>query len=165
MINHNKNFMYYEHNILDTFDISSYINNDFFPAVRNLMGEPDYRQVRLHWEAETSAVPKSGFTVRYCELQTWGAQRCRTQDVNEPLEGNHIDTEEELKAYSTDIKGLRMATTYSFEVRGIKEKEEKGEREDRADGDDKNQNIIVIPTKGCEYIFLKTCDPAINNVL
>lgn len=39
-----------------------------------------------------------------------------------------------------------MATTYSFEVKTTKKD---GEREDRADGDDKNQNIIVIPTKGC----------------
>lgn len=116
------------------------------------MGEPDYRQVRLHWEAETSAVPKNGFSVRYCELQTWGAQRCRNQDVKEPLEGNNIDTGEEYKVYSTDIKGLRMATTYSFQVNGVKE--ERGEREDRADGGDKNQNIIVIPTKGCKYTFL-----------
>lgn len=37
-----------------------------------------------------------------------------------------------------------MATTYSFEVK------EQGEREDRADEEDKNQNIIVIPTKGCK---------------
>lgn len=42
-----------------------------------------------------------------------------------------------------------MATTYSFEVRSLKE-DNKGERTDRADGDDKNQNIIVIPTKGCK---------------
>lgn len=118
------------------------------------MGEPDYRQVRLHWESEVSSVPKNGFSVRYCELQTWGAQRCRSQDVKEPLERNNIDTNEEYKTFSTDIKGLRMATKYSFEVKSVKDKDERGEREDRADGDDKNENIIVIPTKGCKYTCL-----------
>lgn len=39
-----------------------------------------------------------------------------------------------------------MATTYSFEVK------EQGERDNRADEEDKNQNIIVIPTKGCKRI-------------
>ncbi|KAJ8960952.1 hypothetical protein NQ318_020253 [Aromia moschata] len=109
-----------------------------------MVGEPDYRQVKLHWESEASALPKNGFSVRYCELQTWGAQRCRNQEVTEPVD-NTVDKEEQFKTYMADIKGLRMATTYSFEVKPVKEKEE---REDRAEGDDKNQNIIVIPTKG-----------------
>lgn len=46
-----------------------------------------------------------------------------------------------------------MATTYSFEVKSLKE-ESKAERTDRAEGDDKNQNMIVIPTKGCKYYML-----------
>jgi hypothetical protein len=58
--------------------------------------------------------------------------------------------EDDAKIYTADVKGLRMATTYSFEVRNGKEQ---GEREDRAEGDDKNQNIIVIPTKGCMLHF------------
>jgi hypothetical protein len=58
--------------------------------------------------------------------------------------------EDDAKIYTADVKGLRMATTYSFEVRNGKEQ---GEREDRAEGDDKNQNIIVIPTKGCMLDF------------
>lgn len=58
--------------------------------------------------------------------------------------------EDDAKIYTADVKGLRMATTYSFEVRNGKEQ---GEREDRAEGDDKNQNIIVIPTKGCMLCF------------
>lgn len=145
-------------------------DNLSFSAIKNFMGEPDYRQVRLHWEIESSSVPKIGYNVRYCELQSWGQQRCRLQPVNNTLEEkNFIDGKfqhvqcplriieckcflgnEEIKQYSTDIKGLRMATKYSFEIKPIKEKEEK-EREDRAEGDDRNQNIIVIPTKGCEY--------------
>lgn len=56
---------------------------------------------------------------------------------------------ESVRQYSANIKGLRMATTYSFEVKQTKDKEEK-EREDRAEGDDRNQNMIVIPTKGCK---------------
>nr|CAI5863190.1 unnamed protein product [Callosobruchus analis] len=111
------------------------------------MGEPDYRQVRLHWEADGNALPKNGFTVRFCELQTWGAQRCRNQSVKQnAIEQNSVDKDDDFKVFSADIKGLRMATTYSFEVKVVKE--DKGEREDRAEGDDVNQNIIVIPTKG-----------------
>lgn len=121
-------------------------------VIRNLMGEPDYRQIRLHWESESSSIPKNGFSVRYCELQTWGAQRCRNQTIKETVDANNIDGNEGYKTFAANIKGLRMATTYSFEVKGVKE-EAKGERKDRADGDDKNQNIIVIPTKGCECNF------------
>nr|CAH7747089.1 unnamed protein product [Callosobruchus chinensis] len=105
-------------------------------AVRNLMGEPDYRQVRLHWEADGNALPKHGFTVRFCELQTWGAQRCRNQSIRDNAkEENSVDKDDEFKVFSADIK-----------VKPVKE--DKGEREDRAEGDVANQNIIVIPTKG-----------------
>ncbi|KAG5885166.1 hypothetical protein JTB14_037475 [Gonioctena quinquepunctata] len=115
-------------------------------GVRNLMGEPDYRQVRLHWEVNSTSLPKNGFSVRYCELQTWGAQRCRIHNTSDFLDHNGIDLEDDFKTFEADIKGLRMATTYSFEVKAVKE--EKGEREDRAEGDDKSHNMIVIPTKG-----------------
>lgn len=64
---------------------------------------------------------------------------------------NAVEVEDNSVAFSADISGLRMATTYSFEVRPAKAQ---GEREDRADGDDKNQNIIVIPTKGCKYCLI-----------
>ncbi|CAH1109093.1 unnamed protein product [Psylliodes chrysocephalus] len=119
---------------------------DFDSNIKNLMGEPDYRQVRLHWEVDSSKTTPGGFSIRYCELQTWGFQRCRVQQVPDFTENAVVDKEEDIKIFNTDIKGLRMATTYSFEVKAVKQ--EKGEREDRADGDDKNQNIIVIPTKG-----------------
>ncbi|XP_063902376.1 uncharacterized protein LOC135122053 [Zophobas morio] len=109
--------------------------------IKNLAGEPDYRKVRLHWEAHDQGDSQPEFQIRYCELQTWGAQRCRTQLVTE-AEENEID--DQVKIYTADVKGLRMATTYSFEIKKAKEQ---GEREDRA-GDDKYQNIIVIPTKG-----------------
>lgn len=41
-----------------------------------------------------------------------------------------------------------MATTYSFEVRP-----KSARREDRA-GDTANDNVIVIPTKGCELLAI-----------
>ncbi|KAF2903298.1 hypothetical protein ILUMI_02887 [Ignelater luminosus] len=112
-------------------------------AVRNLIGEPDYRKIKLHWETDAECVPSNGFQVRCCELQSWGVQRCRTQDVPEPQDSNTI-SEDGSKSYETDIEGLRMATTYSIEVRSLKEA---GNREDRAN-DEVNQNMIVIPTKG-----------------
>lgn len=96
-------------------------------------------------------MPKNGFSVRFCELQTWGAQRCRNQTVKDTIDTNHINGDDTYKTFAADIKGLRMATTYSLEVKSLKE-DNKGERTDRADGDDKNQNIIVIPTKGCKFI-------------
>lgn len=116
--------------------------------MRNLIGEPDYRQVRLHWE--TPSVPTNGFNVRYCELQTWGSQRCRNKTIKEPLDHNDVESEEDYHVFTTDVKGLRMATTYSFEVKVAKGEKGDKERKDRAEGDDRNQNIIVIPTKGCK---------------
>lgn len=117
-------------------------------AVKNLVGEPDYRQVKLRWDSDVKGLPLHGFQVRYCELQSWGAHRCRIQPVEDQT--NAVEVEDNSVAFSADIVGLRMATTYSFEVRPAKPQ---GEREDRADGDDKNQNIIVIPTKGCKYLL------------
>ncbi|XP_017778133.1 PREDICTED: uncharacterized protein LOC108563847 [Nicrophorus vespilloides] len=118
---------------------SSVLTSSNSADVKNLVGEPDYRKVRLHWETD-SKVGGDGFQVRYCEVQSWGPQRCKTQIV-EKAEDNDL---EDFRTYNADIGGLRMATTYSFEVKN----KELGNREDRADGDDKNLNVIVIPTKG-----------------
>ncbi|KAH1013399.1 hypothetical protein HUJ04_002392 [Dendroctonus ponderosae] len=124
-------------------------------AIQNLIGEPDYREVHLHWEAKNPDVPKNGFNVRYCELQSWGQQRCRLLSVNGTGgEKNFVEENEPIRQYSANVKGLRMATTYSFEVKQMKDKEEK-EREDRAEGDDRNQNMIVIPTKGSNLVESK----------
>lgn len=112
-------------------------------TVKNLMGESDYRKIRLHWESDSQHVPQNGFHVRFCELQTWGFQRCRNQKVLRP-EDNSITNEDGFTSYDVDILGLRMATTYSFEVRTQKEN---STREDRAHGDT-DQNILVVPTKG-----------------
>ncbi|ENN76237.1 hypothetical protein YQE_07203, partial [Dendroctonus ponderosae] len=124
-------------------------------SIQNLIGEPDYREVHLHWEAKNPDVPKNGFNVRYCELQSWGQQRCRLLSVNGTGgEKNFVEENEPIRQYSANVKGLRMATTYSFEVKQMKDKEEK-EREDRAEGDDRNQNMIVIPTKGSNLVESK----------
>lgn len=132
----------------------------FVSAVRNLIGEPDYRKIKLHWESDAECVPPNGFQVRCCELQSWGVQRCRTQDVPEPQDSNAI-SEDGSKTYETDIEGLRMATTYSIEVRQLKEG---GNREDRAN-DEVNQNIIVIPTKGCKLLhFISSFNQMSNTV-
>ncbi|KRT86108.1 hypothetical protein AMK59_733, partial [Oryctes borbonicus] len=106
--------------------------------VKNLVGEPDYRKVRLYWNSPV--IPPNGFQVKYCELQSWGAQRCRTKSVKEPsVRPNDIDVGDDLQTFETEVDGLRMATTYTFEIK-------QGGREDRSDN--KNQNLIVIPTKG-----------------
>lgn len=115
-----------------------------FTVVKHLMGEPDYKSVKLHWISETKN-KEPGFTVRYCELQSWGAQRCRSQQVDGP-DNNSIDSEEDSLPYTANINGLRMATTYSFEIKPIKSN---GKRANRAETD-KNENVIVIPTKGCK---------------
>ncbi|KAL3281458.1 hypothetical protein HHI36_004667 [Cryptolaemus montrouzieri] len=114
--------------------------------IKNLVGEPDYRQVRLHWETDKASGPQN-FQVRYCELQTWGPQRCRAQIVPEQSLNDIEYDDSNVKSYNTNIKGLRMATTYSFEIRNEMEIRD---REDRSQGIGRNQNIIVIPTKGCK---------------
>ncbi|KAF5298390.1 hypothetical protein FQR65_LT01168 [Abscondita terminalis] len=107
------------------------------------MGEPDYRKVKLHWETDLNGLPQNGYHVRYCELQTWGFQRCRSQKVSEQ-DDNNLQREDNFKSFDVEIGGLRMATKYSFEVRPQKEN---GSREDRAEGDN-SENILIMPTKG-----------------
>lgn len=116
-----------------------------FTVIKQLIGEPDYKSVKLHWITEPFNKDADGFLVRYCELQSWGAQRCKTRQVNEP-DNNSIDSEENSLPYTVNINGLRMATTYSFEIKPVKSN---GKRENRAETD-QNENVIVIPTKGCK---------------
>lgn len=56
-----------------------------FSEVLHLIGEPDFRDVRLRWEYGTPDEedrPKLlAFQVHYCELQAWGQYRCRTKVV------------------------------------------------------------------------------------
>ena len=62
-------------------------------------------------------------------------------------DANRIDYDDNVQVYETDVDGLRMATTYTFEVHPLKESTS---REDRSDGVVKSENMIVIPTKGCK---------------
>lgn len=50
--------------------------------VLHLIGEPDFRDVRLRWEYgndEEDRPKLLAFQVHYCELQAWGQYRCRTK--------------------------------------------------------------------------------------
>ncbi|CAK1550063.1 unnamed protein product [Leptosia nina] len=52
--------------------------------VLHLIGEPDFRDVRLRWEygqADEDTRKLLAFQIHYCELQAWGQYRCRTKVV------------------------------------------------------------------------------------
>lgn len=51
------------------------------------------------------------------------------------------------RRYSTRITGLRMATTYSFEVRPVRR-----DARDLADPQSIGSKIVIVPTKGCKHI-------------
>lgn len=77
-----------------------------------LSGEPDYRSVNITWaiddpttildsdyseseadqEATTEHSESPQFTVFYCEMQSWGAHRCKSQTVEE---SNEVDSNEQ----------------------------------------------------------------------
>ncbi|XP_072936866.1 uncharacterized protein [Epargyreus clarus] len=128
--------------------------------VLHLIGEPDFRDVRLRWEYGRADEddPKKilGFQVHYCELQAWGQYRCRTKVVDNSEEersarimGTESPTTKPTvgvrrgRIYSTYITGLRMATTYSFEVRPFRR-----DARDLADPHSIGSKIIIVPTKG-----------------
>ncbi|KAM3964754.1 uncharacterized protein ACR2FA_001143 [Aphomia sociella] len=140
--------------------------------VLHLIGEPDFRDVRLRWEygKEDDDRPKLlAFQVHYCELQAWGQYRCRTKaidnleeeksakvttesstsTVQEPVSSTVLSMTTEAavgrhgRVYSTRITGLRMATTYSFEVRPVRR-----DARDLADPHSIGSKIIIVPTKG-----------------
>ncbi|XP_004930961.1 uncharacterized protein LOC101738011 [Bombyx mori] len=127
--------------------------------VLHLIGEPDFRDVRLRWEygkVDEKDRPKLlAFQVHYCELQAWGHSRCRTKVIDNLVEemstSSTIDTSTTTsgpvarrgRAYSTRITGLRMATTYSFEVRPVRR-----DARDLADPQSIGSKIIIVPTRG-----------------
>lgn len=129
--------------------------------VLHLIGEPDFRDVRLRWEygsSDEEDKPKLlAFQVHYCELQAWGQYRCRTKviDVLEEDKASRASSTTEAsttsqpsglrhgRMYSTRIIGLRMATTYSFEVRPVRR-----DARDLADPLSIGSKIIIVPTKG-----------------
>ncbi|XP_011554618.3 uncharacterized protein LOC105385872 [Plutella xylostella] len=126
--------------------------------VLHLIGEPDFRDVRLRWEygADDEEEPRPlAFQVHYCELQAWGQYRCRTKVIDDVEEEKSVRTGTPSptttaatagrsgRKYTARITGLRMATTYSFEVRAVK----RGAR-DLADPQSIGSKIIIVPTKG-----------------
>ncbi|CAD0196044.1 unnamed protein product [Chrysodeixis includens] len=133
--------------------------------VLHLIGEPDFRDVRLRWEygkPDEEDRPKVlAFQVHYCELQAWGQYRCRTKVIDTVEEetstrASSSTTEPSTtttqsspsgarrgRMYSTRIIGLRMATTYSFEVRPVRR-----DARDLADPQSISSKIIIVPTKG-----------------
>ncbi|XP_038211449.1 uncharacterized protein LOC119831948 [Zerene cesonia] len=126
--------------------------------VLHLIGEPDFRDVRLRWEygdAEEDPKKLLAFQVHYCELQAWGQYRCRTKVVEtfeEDKKSRVIEPTTTLKpnvtgrrgrVYTTFITGLRMATTYSFEVRPVRR-----DARELADPQSIGSKIIIVPTKG-----------------
>lgn len=154
--------------------------------IKSLSGEPDYKSVNLTWEVEPSQVeverestPLSAsassspavvpaFQVYYCEMQSWGPQRCKSQ-VLQPAapaenEGNHIDEtgDREAREFNVIIDNLRMATKYSFRVRQLQasssttnDQRAKGrsmndEEDDMSMNDLDQGQSIIIPTKGCK---------------
>lgn len=127
--------------------------------VLHLIGEPDFRDVHLRWEFKNTDENKPkllAFQIQYCELQAWGQYRCRTKVIDNPEEDNLKSSGVELSAtttsspgvrhgrsYSTRITGLRMATTYSFEVRPVRR-----DARDLADPQSIGSKIVIVPTKG-----------------
>lgn len=136
----------------------------YFLEIRTLSGEPDYRSVNLTWGIEdTDATTENNitvsdgrsFTVYYCELQTWGAHRCKSKIV----EDNEIldEFERQSRQYSTVIGNLRMATKYLFHVKlhGKPGEQKASGRADLSDNEIEQNGVfqgetIVIPTKGCK---------------
>ncbi|XP_047515683.1 uncharacterized protein LOC125056568 [Pieris napi] len=132
--------------------------------VLHLIGEPDFRDVRLRWEygqPDEDSRKLLAFQIHYCELQAWGQYRCRTKvvenfedrgrregRVTESTTTTTTTTKPTLgvrrgRVYTTFITGLRMATTYSFEVRPVRR-----DPRDLADPLSIGSKIIIVPTKG-----------------
>ncbi|KAL4712856.1 hypothetical protein ACJJTC_011926 [Scirpophaga incertulas] len=125
--------------------------------VLHLIGEPDFRDVRLRWEygkEDEKGPTLLAFQVHYCELQAWGQYRCRTKVIQDLEEDRSRSLEpmsttqppgpgRRARLYSTRITGLRMATTYSFEVRPVRR-----DARDFADPQSIGSKIIIVPTKG-----------------
>ncbi|CAH2104447.1 unnamed protein product [Euphydryas editha] len=130
----------------------------FLFEVLHLIGDPDFRDVRLRWEYGKSEDedPKKilAFQIHYCELQAWGQYRCRTKVVDNfedersarmtvETTTSKVPIGKRGRTYTTYITGLRMATTYSFEVRPVRR-----DARDLADPHSIGSKIIIVPTKG-----------------
>ncbi|TRY62073.1 hypothetical protein TCAL_11531, partial [Tigriopus californicus] len=110
--------------------------------VQNLSGRANFHSILLRWERhspissssstdfqgsneplEESSDPTT-FVVKVCENQHWGTDNCREIVTNQD---NLIKTEDDgvggYEAYSFNLKGLRMATSYTISVVSMSENE------------------------------------------
>lgn len=100
--------------------------------------------------------PPRQFIVYYCELQQWGAHRCKSK-----IKEDDAPREEVYKQYSVTIDHLRMATKYSFHVKaqGQNKEQKASGRADLngnilKDDDEIAGQTIIIPTKGCKLLSI-----------
>lgn len=122
--------------------------------------------MNLTWETEDKTIdnqvqplttlPKRSFVVHYCELQSWGdLHRCK----NKVVEDDQEESSDGVKTYTLSVKNLRMATKYSFHVKPLVKREDmmpqKAARADDLSADNSAEvgASIIIPTKGCKFIF------------
>ncbi|XP_059485044.1 uncharacterized protein LOC132202262 [Neocloeon triangulifer] len=75
---------------------------------------PDFRSVTLQWGSDPEIAGKiesvervGKVLISYCELQTWGTQRCREKAVKATRAG---------RMFTAQLSGLRMATKYTFRL-------------------------------------------------
>ncbi|RZF35779.1 hypothetical protein LSTR_LSTR012077 [Laodelphax striatellus] len=121
------------------------LRKDQEEEVYHLSGEPDYRFVTLRWQYPKHVPTLNGFQVRYCELQAWGPNRCRTKMIEASAGMQETIQSSPYYTYSIIINGLRMATNYTFEVQPMET------RRVRYFMDNKVNHLsrrIIIPTKG-----------------
>ncbi|XP_043214165.1 uncharacterized protein LOC122377800 [Amphibalanus amphitrite] len=78
--------------------------------VADLSVTTDYHSADISWRHSGSGRP-FGFSVGYCELQAWGANRCKSKIVQWRPEQKDGST-----PYRVTIGGLRMDTEYEFTV-------------------------------------------------
>lgn len=123
-------------------------------------------------EDDEQPLPIPAFQVYFCEMHSWGPQRCKSRVLNTQQSAtheNHIDDISTGREFSLAIDNLRMATKYSFHVRHISEGaafEPKGRRIDQSsmpENDLENGEMIIIPTKGCKLSIFKIYLFTLNN--
>ena len=119
--------------------------------------------MNLTWETEEKTVGKGNgalkrsFAIYYCELQSLSDhQRCKSKIVEDE---NMVDYKRQFKFYTIMVRNLKMATKYSFHVKPVNKGVEPkitGRAADDPDTADSPINgvSIVVPTKGCEFLYL-----------
>lgn len=121
--------------------------------MEELRATSDFRSIRLSWKLNVT--PPIGFAVEYCELVTWGKDRCVTQIVNNSdiqLQTNLIEVGSP-KLYEIVIGGLRIATNYSVDIQPLTTMDWPVTP---FRGRSLNHNEIIVATKGCKYGSVKS---------